>query len=152
MERAGRGMSLTAEIEDSDHDFRAGSGFLRRTGDTQISSNLRLNKYGKRGGLVERWGPSLELQGYWDHDDFWAGRGMNEAQAQITTSVSFRGNISIWGTAQRNFYKFAPAEYESFFVRDAQGGLQEFNPDQSFFDVLYGASLMLWVYTYERVR
>lgn len=152
MERAGRGMSLTAEIEDSDHDFEAGSGFMRRTGDTQISSNLRLNKYGRSGGLVERWGPSLELQGYWDHDDFWAGRGMNEAQAQITTSVSFRGNISVWSTLQRNFFEFAPAEYEPFYVRDGQGDLQAFRPDQSVFDGLYGASLMLWVNTYERVR
>jgi hypothetical protein len=152
MERAGRGMSLTAEIEDSDHDFNAGSGFLRRTGDTQLTSNLRLNRYGQRGGLVERWGPSLEFQGYWDHDDFWAGRGMNEAQAQITTSVSFRGNVSIWGTVQRDFFEFAGTDYEPFFVRDAQGNLAPFRPDQGAFDALYGASFNLFVNTLERVR
>lgn len=152
MERAGRAMSFNAEIEDSDHDFNAGSGFLRRTGDTQLSSSLRLNRYGKQGSLVERWGPSLELQGYWDHDDFWAARGMNEAQAQINTSVSFRGNVSVWATVQRNFFEFAPDEYQGFFTRDAQGGLEEYSPDQSVFNALYGVSFNLFVNTFERVR
>ena len=152
MERTGRAVTLTAEIEDSDHDFRAGSGFLRRTGDTQLSTNLRINRYGKTGSLVERWGPSLEVQTYWDHDDFWAGRGLNEAQLQVNTSVSFRGNVSLWGTVQRNFYEFSPGQYQAYFVRTPQGGVEAFLPDQANFDALYGASLNVFVNTFERVR
>ena len=48
IDRAGRGLSFSAEIEDSDDDFKAGSGFIRRTGDTQVQSNLRYSWYGSR--------------------------------------------------------------------------------------------------------
>lgn len=152
VERAGRGFSFTAEVEDSEHDFDAGSGFIRRTGVTEVQSTVRYNVYGKRGGFFERWGPSLEVQRTWDHDDFWRGAGPQEGQVQLSNSVSFRGNISIWGTIQRNFYDFSPNLYEGFFVEDASGGLQPFRPDQSLFGALYGGSVNLFVNTFERIR
>ncbi|GMV07336.1 MAG: hypothetical protein AMXMBFR53_36110 [Gemmatimonadota bacterium] len=151
-ERAGRAFSFSAEVEDSDHDFSAGSGFLRRTGITDLQANLRLNRYGGRGSLVERWGPSFEVGGTWDHDDFWGGGAPMEGQLQLSTSVSFRGNVSLWGTVQRNFFDFAPDLYDGFFVEDAAGGLQPFRPDQERFGALDGVSLNLFVNTFERVR
>ncbi len=152
IDRAGRGFSFSAEIEDSGDDFTAGSGFIRRTGVSEAQSNVRFNFYGERGSLVERWGPSLELQGTWAHDDFWAGRSPEERQLQLSTSVSFRGNVSLWATVQRHFYDFAPNAYEGFFVTDAAGVRRPFRPDQRLFGALDGASVNLFVNTFERVR
>ncbi len=151
-ERAGRAFSLSTEIEDSDDDFEAGSGFLRRTGISQAQSNLRYTLYGEPGGFLERWGPSLELQGTWRHDDFWAGRGPQEMQWRLTTTMSFRGNVSLWATVQREFYDFAADEYEGLFVGDAAGGLRPFRPDQTLFGGLDGVSVNLFVNRFERVR
>ncbi|MDP2956935.1 MAG: DUF5916 domain-containing protein [Longimicrobiales bacterium] len=152
VERAGRAFSFTAEAEDSNLGFDAASGFLRRTGITELQSTLRYGFFGKRGGLVERWGPSLEFRGTWGHDDFWAGRSPEERQLQLTTTISFRGNVSIWGTVQRNFYDFAPDAYEGFFAANATGALRPFRPDQSLFGALDGGSVNLFVNTFERVR
>ncbi len=116
VERAGRAFGFSAEIEDSDSDFDARSGFFRRTGDTQLQSNVRYNWYGPSGGLVERVGPSLEMHGYWDHDAFWSGGGAQEVSAQLGGSVSFRGNISVFANAKLKSYSFAPADYDGFFV------------------------------------
>jgi hypothetical protein len=152
LDRAGRTFSYSAEIEDSNADFDAGSGFIRRTGVTDVQSTVRYNVYGKRGGLVERWGPSLELKGTWDHDTFWSAGGPEEGSVQLSNSVSFRGNISLWGTLSRNFFDFAPGSYDGFFVADTNGTLEPFRPDQSLFGSMDGASLMFFMNTFERVR
>ncbi len=116
IDRAGRGFSFSAEIEDSDDDFSAGSGFIRRTGDTQAQSSVRYNWYGERNGLVERWGPSLELHGYWDHDAFWNAQGAEEASAQLGGSVSLRGNVTVFANLKLTSFSFQPEGYENFFV------------------------------------
>jgi len=152
VERAGRALSFTAEIEDSDKDFEAGSGFLRRTGDTQVETTVRYNRYGTSGSLIERWGPSLELRGYWDHDTFWSSGGAEEASAQLGGSVSLRGNVSIWGNLKRTSFTFRPDGYEGFFVETSSGTVEPFYPNQDLFGGLWGVNGMLWVNTFERVR
>ena len=152
IDRAGRGFSFSAEIEDSNDDFTAGSGFIRRTGISEVQSNVRYSFFGKRGSLVERWGPSLELQGTWSHDDFWAGKSPEEGQLQLSTSVNLRGNISLWATLQRDFYDFASEAYDGFFVDDPSGVRRPFRTDQDLFGALHGASLNLFVNTFERIR
>ena len=54
--RTGREFSFSGEIEDVDPDFNAGSGFIRRIGDTQAKSQISFNRYGKPGSLIERTG------------------------------------------------------------------------------------------------
>lgn len=152
LDRAGRAFSFSAEVEDSNDGFVAGSGFIRRVGVSEVQSNVRYNFFGAPGSLVERWGPSLEVQGTWAHDDFWSGRAPGEGQVQLNTSVSFRGNVFLWGTVQREFFDFAPEAYEGFFVADAGGALRPFIPDQALFGALHGASLNLSVGTFERIR
>ena len=152
VERAGRAFSFSTELEDSDNDFDAGSGFLRRTGVTDFQANVRYNIYGGRGSLVERIGPSLEFSSIWEHDDFWSGQAPQEGQFQFSTSVSLRGNVSIWGTVQRNFYDFSPDRYDGFVVEDGSGQLRPFRPDQGLFSAMDGMSLNLFVNTFERVR
>ena len=152
VDRAGRAFSFSAEVEDSGDDFEAGSGFIRRTGDTQLEATARLNRYGAPGELVERWGPSVEVRGFWDHDAFWSGQGAEELSAQLGGSVSFRGNVSIFGNLKLTRFDFRPDGYEGFFVENPAGSLDAFYPDQDLFGGLRGMNAMVWVNTFERVR
>lgn len=152
LERAGRAFSYSGEIEDTDNNFRAGSGFFRRLGQTQVQSQVRYNWYGKRGSLLERVGPSLEFKGYWDHDDFWAGRGVQEAEVQAGGSASFRNNITLWGNVTRSLFSYDAAAYEGLMVQVPDGSVEAFRPDQALFDGLYGATVFLWVNSWQRVR
>jgi hypothetical protein len=151
-ERGGRGLSFSTEIEDSDHGFEAGSGFLRRTGDTHIQSSIDYSHYNGSGSLVESWGPSLEAQGYWDHDAFWGGLGPNEAEIQLGGRMSFRGNVNVYANLSRMSYDFAQAGYDELFVRTPSGDYQPFYPSQSPFRGLWGGSVHLSVSTFDKVR
>ncbi len=152
IDRAGRGFSFSAEIEDSNDDFHAGSGFIRRTGDTQAQSSVRYNWYGQSGGLVERWGPSLELNGYWDHEAFWNGQGAEEASAQLGGSVELRGNVTVYANVTVKSFTFQPEGYQDFYVDDSGDAPVPFYPDQALFEGLKGFSGMIWANTFERVR
>ncbi len=152
VDRASRNLVFNAEIEDSDDDFRAGSGFIRRTGDTQVDASVRYNTYGDRGAFLERWGPQFEFRGFWDHDDFWAGRGVEEAQVEFGGNVSFRGNITIWGQLNRTHFSFGQEAYDGLYVQDDQGDFQALYPDQDLFQGLWGSNLNMWVNTFERIR
>ncbi|MDH5589285.1 MAG: carbohydrate binding family 9 domain-containing protein [Gemmatimonadota bacterium] len=151
-EQAGRTFSFNAEIEDSQDGFDAGSGFFRRVGETQVQSRMSYNWFGRRGSLVEQVGPSLELQGYWDHDRFWSGGGLQEGQAQGGMRVSFRNNITVWGNHTLGGFTFLPEQYEGLFVEQGDGSLVAFRPDQSLFQGLRGTTLSLWLNNWERVR
>ncbi len=151
-ERAGREFSLSGELQDVAPEFRARAGFIRRVGDTQLQSRVAYNWYGRPGDLVERWGPSLEVQAYWDHDDFWAGRKWNEGQVQLGGSVSFRNNIMVFGSYTRSAFAYGPGAYEGLFVLPAGGPEVPFRPDASLFEGLDGFRIFVSGNSWERFR
>ena len=110
--RSGRALSLNGSFEDIDDSFRAGSGFIRRVGVTQVEGRTGYTWRGGRGALVESWGPELQLQGSWNRDDFWAGRGPEESEVQMELSASLRGNIRGSVSFERSNFSVAPEEYE----------------------------------------
>ena len=65
LERSGRSLQFNASVQDVSDDFVAGSGFLRRTGFSQVQGRISYNFRGRPGDLLERWGPSLEAEGTW---------------------------------------------------------------------------------------
>ncbi len=100
--RAGRGLTFSALFEDLSTDFKPESGFIRRLGEAHTQTQASYSWYGGRGAFVERWGPSLDVQAYWDHDSFWEGNRWNEAEARLTMSLSLRNNLSVWLTVRRS--------------------------------------------------
>ncbi len=151
-ERGGRGLSFNASIDDSNQNFDAASGFLRRIGETQVQSEVRYSHYYGPGSLVESWGPSVQLQRYWNHEDFWGGRPANETQLELGGNLSLRGNVSIFGNLQRTSYDFGPGGYDGLFVRDPGGTYAHFYPSQARFQGLYGGNVHVSVSTFEKVR
>jgi hypothetical protein len=150
--RASRSLSMSASFEDVDSDFRAGSGFIRRTGVTQLQAGTGYTFRGKRGALVERISPSIEVQGYWDRDEFWAGRGTQEQQLTVTLSGSFRGNVGGFLNYRRTDFNLAPSYYSRFSSGPDSESLRPISSDRSIYAGLESFSARSWISTWERVR
>ena len=150
--RSGRNFQFEIGGHDISNDFEAGSGFLRRTGIAQVRSRVSYNFRGRPGDLIERWGPSLETETLWTHDDFRARRRAQEARVQLGGSVSFRGNITIFGNYSRSYYRFEGDSYYNLVSRGAGGVKQWFFPDQSLFQGLSSGTVFFWINSFDRVR
>jgi hypothetical protein len=152
LNRSGRNLSWNAEFEDITPEFRARSGFIRRTGVAQAELGGSYNWY-PESGLLQRWGPRAEFSGLWDHDDLWSGRSMKEYRASGTLSTAFRGNTNLWLSGSWRNYNFDRAEYDGLVSGGVDGlGGSPYRPDQAQFQNLFGASLNLSVSRWERVR
>jgi hypothetical protein len=152
IERAGRVFSFNADFEDSQAGFNPGSGFFRRLGTAQVNARTSYTWFGERGGLIEQINPSLEVRGYWDHDSFWDGGGLEESQIQAGWRVSFKNNIAFWGNVQRKEFTYQPEQYEGLVVEQQDGSFEAFRPDQNLFGGLNSLTVSLWVNKWERVR
>jgi len=152
VERSGRNFQFEFGGSDVGNDFEAGSGFIRRTGVAQLGSEVSYNFRGRPGALIERWGPSLEAEGLWTHDGFRARRRPQEASVELGGSVSFRGNITVFGNYSRSYYRFGAEDYAGLVQTDADGVRHGFLPEQSLFQGLGSTTVFFWINTFDRVR
>ncbi len=150
--RSGRNFQFDANVQDLSDNFVAGSGFIRRTGAAQMKASVSYNFRGKPGDLIEQWGPNFETEGFWDHDDFWTRRWAQERKMRLGGSVSFRGNITLWGSYSRSYYDFARADYDGLFFKGPGGHSEPFHAEQSLFKGLNSGTAFLWVNSFDRVR
>jgi len=149
--RTGREFNWSASLQDHAPDFTASSGFLRRTGDTQVNLSTSITRFGPSGSFLESWGPNLNVQGYWDHDSFWNGGGFKEGTASLSSSLSFRNNINLWVTASFGRYDFPSESYDGLFVLGADDEATPFRPDQDLFGGLSGFNVFLFVRNWQKV-
>ena len=140
------------EIEDTEDGFRPASGFFQRVGDTQLSSRLSYTWFGRRGALLEQINPTLEGRGFWDHDAFWSGGGLEEGEVQLGLRFSFRNNVTLFGNVTRSKFVFSPDAYESLYVEQSDGSYAPFRPDQAMFRGLNQTMMGVFVSRWERVR
>jgi len=168
--RSSRILSLSASFEDVTEDFRARSGFIRRVGVTQADARVGYTWRGDSGALVESWGPSLEVEGYWNREDFWAGSGPLESEVQLSFRAFFRNNIGTFLTYSREAFNYGREDYEGLFLAAASppdaswesqvssdpSGLPEgvvpFAPGSRVFTGLDAIRFRSWMSSWERVR
>jgi hypothetical protein len=149
--RAGRNLSLGASFRDVTPDFRARSGFIRRVGITEASARTGYTWRGGRGSFVERVGASVQAEGVWSHDQFWAGGGPEEWEVDVTLSGSLRGNIGGFLSYSRDSYRLGADRYDGLYSQDGER-LIPFNPSPTLFSGLHSFRIRSWVSTWERVR
>ncbi len=152
LERAGRTFNFNADFEDTEPGFNPGSGFFQRLGTAQANARLGFGWFGKRGAFLEDINPSLEVKGFWEHDRFWDGEGLQEGEIQINSRFGFRGNITIWGNVKRSMFEYQPEQYGGLFAAPPGGPYTAFRPNQDLFDGLASYTVGLWVNKWERVR
>lgn len=150
--RSGRALSMSASFEDVADAFRAGSGFIRRTGVTRMEGRVGYTFRGDRGALVESWGPSVEAQSYWSRSDFWSGAGPLETEMEVGVRASLRGNVGASVDYRRSGYDFGPEYYGGYRTGMAEASLRPLAVDPSLFGGLDQVSLRSWIGTWERVR
>ena len=152
LRRSSRSLSMSASFEDVGESFRAGSGFIRRTGITQVEGRTGYTFRGERGALVESWGPSFEAESFWNRSDFWSGAGPLETEFEVGVRASLRGNIGASVDYRRSSFNFGPEYYGAYFSGTDEASLAPMSVDPSLFGGLQQVSMRSWISTWERVR
>ena len=152
IDRAGRNFMYNVNFQSISPVFDAQSGFLRREDDASLSGQIRYRYYGATEDRLERFSPYLNLEGHWDHDDFWAGRGLKEWETGLGVGIGFRGNWGISLLASVSGFEFTPTDYEGLFVEDPVGSFEPFRPNQDRFKGLFGGNASLRLDNWEKVR
>ncbi len=151
LQRAGRGLTFNALFEDMSESFRPESGFIRRLGEAHTQTQVSYSWYGGRGAFLERWGPSLNVQAYWDHDAFWKGSRWKEAEARLSVNFAMRNNVNLWLTGTRSEFSSPPADYEEL-ATVTDGVVQPFLPSHELFSGLYAFTAFMYASGGERLR
>ncbi|MCY4400391.1 MAG: DUF5916 domain-containing protein [Gemmatimonadetes bacterium] len=152
LERASPTLTFNLELEDIDHAFDAGSGFIPRVGDTRLQSRVEYNFRGEPGDLVEQFRPGYDATAYWEHDDFWSGGKWNEAEIRYGVTTSFRNNITFLLAGTAYHFDFAADRYDGLATDDGRGGTVPFVADQEPFKLLHGVGGFIWFNNWERLR
>ena len=152
LERASPTLTFNLELEDIDHAFEAGSGFIPRVGDTRLQSRVEYNFRGDPGDLVEQFRPGFDATAYWDHDDFWSGAAWEEAEIRYGFTTSLRNNITFLLAATASHFDFAPTQYDGLFADDGKGGATPFTASQEPFGLLHGIGGYFWLNGWDRLR
>ena len=152
LERASPTLTFNLELEDIDHAFDAGSGFIPRVGDTRLQSRVEYNFRGEPGDLVEQFRPGYDATAYWEHDDFWSGGKWNEAEIRYGVTTSFRNNITFLLAGTAYHFDFAADRYDGLATDDGKGGTVPFVADQEPFKLLHGVGGFIWFNSWERLR
>jgi len=150
--RSGRTLSMNASFEDSSDGFRAGSGFIRRVGVTQVDGRSSYTFRGRRGALVESWGPSIEGDMTWLRRDFWSGAAPQETQLGLGLNASFKGNIGGFLNYRRRGFNFDPTLYDGLFSGPSEVAVVPVNQGSEIYSGLHSLSLRSWISSFERVR
>ncbi|MDC0160138.1 carbohydrate binding family 9 domain-containing protein [Gemmatimonadales bacterium] len=150
--RSSRHLSMNASFEDSSDEFRAGSGFIRRVGVTQVDGRVGYTFRGSRGSLVESWGPSFQADMTWLRENFWAGSAPQETELGAGLSASFRGNVGGFLNFRRRGFNLDPVLYDGLFSGSSENVVAPVSRARELYSGLYSVSLRSWISSFERVR
>jgi Domain of unknown function (DUF5916) len=93
--RNGRTFGFQANINASDEDFRARSGFLPRPGLVHLTFRPRTTLYGGGGSIMESATFDLNLNGRWRYDEFIGGDGILDEQMHFNLNTTLKGGWNL---------------------------------------------------------
>ena len=122
----GRRFGFRSTFFGVDDEFRAGSGFFNRVGVVQANVSPYYAFYGKPGSFIERFTPSIALDGTWQYDKFVGGDGIQDQKLHFITNSLLRGG---WNVGLGFFYEsfgYDEELYSDYFlqVSDGSGGVR----------------------------
>jgi hypothetical protein len=89
--RNGRTFGFRAQLNGSDPDFRARSGFFPRPGLSHANLDPRVTLYGRSGSFIESVTGDVNLDGLYRYGRFGTTAGMQEEKVHVNTNVRLRG-------------------------------------------------------------
>ena len=121
LQRSGRRFGWLLKFDDVNPDFETKSGFIPRVGDTQTFGNVRYTHFGRPGSVIERISTALQVDAFFDHDEFWGGSTPFEAEVQLMPTFAFKGNRNITLILRDGYFRFRPEEYAAYEVQQTGG-------------------------------
>lgn len=121
LDRSGRNFFYRAKFEDVHPDFRTLTGFIPRVGDTEVQGAVGFNVYGAPGAALERWGVELRTNNFFDHNEFWDGKGPFESEIELWPTFSFRGARNITVVLRIGQFDIRAEDYARYEVRGPDG-------------------------------
>lgn len=126
LERSGRELGWELEFTDVATDFRAASGYIQRVGDARLFGSARLNRFGAPGAFLERWGPEVRVETYFDHEGMWRGERPEEGELELQWTLQMRGKHRLTVLGRYGYFAFQPEDYASHETGADDGSRQPF--------------------------
>jgi len=112
--RNGRTFGFRAQLNASDPDFRAQSGFFSRPGLSHANLDPRVTLYGKAGGLVESVTGDVNVDGLYRYDQYFTSPGMQEEKVHVNTNVRLRGGWTAGASVLMEQFGYPAEVYEGY--------------------------------------
>jgi Domain of unknown function (DUF5916) len=120
--RTGRTLGARYSITGIGEDFRAGSGFLARTGLTMANFDHSLTIYGRQGGLVESFTGEVALDGRWEYRRFVHGQGIQDQFLHLNTNTRLRGGWQLGASLLVESFGYPEDVYSGYRIELPQPG------------------------------
>lgn len=124
LDRTARRWGFIYTLRDVPEDFETQTGFVRRTGITELSGRNRFSWYGAPGARVEQVDFVQSGNRTYDGRNLWRGAGAVEGEAQLEVGMELRGNHEVELSVSRAFYTLDPSDYADYSVPAAGGGVE----------------------------
>jgi Domain of unknown function (DUF5916) len=112
--RNGRTFGFRAQLNASDPDFRAQSGFFSRPGLSHANLDPRVTLYGKTGGFVESVTGDVNVDGLYRYDHYFTSAGMQEEKVHVNTNVRLRGGWTAGASVLMEQFGYPAEVYEGY--------------------------------------
>ena len=116
VDRSGRGFGFNYRISGTHPDFRAASGFVRRTNVVDANITNRFTVYGDPGATLENWTARINLLANWKYDQFLDGNEPNDAKLHFNNEFTFRGGWRLRANFMVESFKYDPDLYEDYYI------------------------------------
>lgn len=124
LDRTARHWGFIGTVRDVPADFVTETGFVRRTGISELSGRNRFSWYGAPGAALERVDLVQNGGALYTGRNFWRGGTAVEGDVGVELSAELRGNLDVEVALSRGFYTLDPADYAGYSVPTGVGGLE----------------------------
>jgi len=124
LDRTARRWGFIATLRDVPEDFVTETGFVRRTGITEVSGRNRFSWYGAPGARVERVDFVQSGGRLYGGRELWRGGGAAEGEAGLGVEAELRGNHEVELSVSRGFYSLDPADYAGYSLPSPSDGVE----------------------------
>lgn len=114
IDRTGRTFGLRYSIKGVHPDFRTGAGFVNRTDILRPSLTHRFTRFGSPDALLQNWTIRASMNGVYDYNEFFEGRGPLEALLRLHNSFDLSGGWRLQATPLLERVRFDPAFYAGY--------------------------------------
>ena len=120
--RNGRTFGFRAQLNASDPDFRARSGFFPRPGLSHANLDPRVTLYGRPGSLVESVTGDVNLDGLYRYDQFGTSGGMQEEKMHVNANVRLRGGWTAGASVLVEAFGYPSEVYRDYRIELPRSG------------------------------